>query len=550
MIHLISDFNIEPLKSCLARTLGAAHEITAGPYGQVYQGLTGSNPAIDKQTTVIVWTRPEAVIESFGRVLALERVDHRRVLEEVEQYKQLLLALAARCRYVFVPEWSIRPDRRLYGTLELKPGTGARHILAAMNLALAALMDVTANVYVLAATPWLQAGGSKPYAPKLDLVAKTPFSLEVFDAASKDIRAALGALDGQAKKVIVVDLDDTLWGGTVGDDGWEHLRLGGHDHVGEAFVSFQRSLLALRNRGIQLAIASKNDESVALEAMALHPEMLLRPEHFAAWRIDWNDKAENLVELSQELRLGLQSFVFIDDNPVERARVSRALPDVLVPELPIDPAFRTQALDRLDCFDPAQITDEDFQRSTHQSIERLRRQRVEPTSDALADWLKTLETQVLVEPLSATNLARVTQLFNKTNQLNLRTRRMSAAEIQDWLQPPNRHLWAVRVRDKFGDAGLTGVISLEVSGDTASVADLILSCRVMGRQIEHAMLNVASTCALQHHADRLRLEYRMTERNTPCLKMLEESRLTRVSDHVFEWQETYPYELPEAVRLS
>lgn len=548
-VHLLSDFNVDILRASLARLLDGDYTVTAAPFGQVRQGLSSPSPAIDTHTAVVVWTRPEAVIEQFAHVAALERTDHDRVLDEVEAFKRSLVTLAGRCRYVFVPTWTVPPDQRLFGILDFKPGAGVRHLLARMNLSLSALMDTTSNLVVLPADPWLHAAHGTPYAPKLDFITKTPFAREVFDRAAHDVRAALRGLEGLARKVVVVDLDDTLWGGIVGDDGWEHLRLGGHDHVGEAYVRFQRALLALRNRGIQLAIASKNDEAVALEAMTRHPEMVLRPEHFAGWRINWNDKAQNLVELADELRLGLQSFVFIDDNPVERDRVAHALPDVFVPDWPVDPAFLAQALERLDCFDVGQLTAEDFARSAQQSAERLRRAEL-AEGQSHTEWLGGLRTAVVVETLSTANLSRVTQLFNKTNQLNLQTRRLSADEIQSWLAPPNRRLWAVRVRDKFGDLGLTGVISLELQGDVAWVTDLILSCRVMGRRVEDVMLNIASRCALDHHAERLRLEYRASTRNAPCLAMLEASRLTRVSDHVFEWNQKQPYALPETVTLS
>ena len=154
-----------------------------------------------------------------------------------------------------------------------------------------------------------------------------------------DLKAGLNGLDGRGRKLIVVDLDDTLWGGIVGEVGWEQLKLGGHDHVGEAFADFQRALKGLNRRGILLAIASKNEERVALEGIAQHPEMVLSLDDFAGWRIDWEDKAQNIADMVAELNLGLQSVVFIDDNPAERSRVREALPEVFVPEWPADPAL-------------------------------------------------------------------------------------------------------------------------------------------------------------------------------------------------------------------
>lgn len=551
-LHLVSDFNIELLASTLREALGEERTITTAPFGQVYQTfMAPDSTRINGQTVLVVWTKPEGVVESFGRALMLEHIDHSVVMDEVERYKKALLESAASCRYVLHPTWTLPSSRRLYGMLDLKPGLGVRHLLTRMNLALAELMDVASNVYVLDADSWFRAAGPKAYSPKLELITKTPFAPSVFAAASRDIKAVVDSLDGRARKIIVLDLDNTLWGGIVGDDGVSGLRLGGHDWIGEAYVAFQRRLLALTQRGVQLALVSKNDESLALEVIDTHPEMVLRRQHFAGWRINWNDKAKNIAELSEELRLGLQSFVFIDDNPVERARVAGAFPEVLVPEWPKDPAEYAPTLEAMECFDVPQITEEDFQRTATQAAERTRRASLAGSSaESLGEWLHSLETSVHVETLSSTNLARVTQLFNKTNQMNLTTRRLSAAEIEAWAAAPGRRLWAVRVTDRFGDSGLTGVLGLEISGGIARVTDFILSCRVMGRLVEHAMLHVASSYALSQGATELQVEYRRTERNAPCLQVLETSGLVRRSKDLFVWDRSSPFELPASLRLE
>ena len=187
------------------------------------------------------------------------------------------------------------------------------------------------------------------------------------------MKAALRAVRGQSRKVVICDLDDTLWGGIVGDAGWENLRLGGHDPVGEAFADFQRELKALTRRGIILAMVSKNTEAVALEAIEKHPEMQLRKDDFAAWRINWDDKAQNIADLMEELNLGLDSAVFLDDNPVERARISEALPEVLVPNLPRDKMLFASTLRKLNCFDSATVSSEDRKRAAFYNAERDRR---------------------------------------------------------------------------------------------------------------------------------------------------------------------------------
>ena len=227
----------------------------------------------------------------------------------------------------------------------------------------------------------------------------------------------------------MLDLDNVLWGGVVGEVGWTGINLGGHDHVGEAFADFQRALKALAARGVQLALVSRNDEATALEAIDRHPEMQLRREDFAGWRINWEDKAQNIAGLLAELNLGDESAVFIDDSAIERERVRTAIPEVLVPEWPDDPARFREALGSLRCFDSPFLTEEDRRRTAMSAAERSRRCRVSTAVASVEDWLQSLDISVTVEMLSDGNLDRAVQLFNKTNQMNLATRRLSKPEL-------------------------------------------------------------------------------------------------------------------------
>ena len=258
-----------------------------------------------------------------------------------------------------------------------------------------------------------------------------------------------------------MDLDDTLWGGIVGDDGWQNLSLGGHDAIGEAFVDFQKELKALSRRGVLLAIVSKNDEAIALEAIDKHPEMLLRREDFVAWRINWT-KA-NLEELVRGVNLGLDSAVFIDDNLSERARVRETLSEVLVPDWPEDKTQYVTALRALNCFNAVSVTEEDRSRTSSYVAERERQGSLNAVG-SLDEWLQTLGLVVEVEELSSLNLPRAVQLLNKTNQMNLQTRRMPEGEIAAWSQESGCKVWTFRVKDRFSDYGLTGLASLKIVG--------------------------------------------------------------------------------------
>jgi FkbH-like protein len=294
-------------------------------------------------------------------------------------------------------------------------------------------------------------------------------------------------------------------------------------------------------------VVSKNDEKVALEAIKSHPEMVLRAEDFSGWRINWRDKATNIVELASELRLGLQSMVFLDNNPVERSRVREALPEVLVPELPNDPTDYVAVLQALDCFDVVSLTKEDAERAVMYAAERLRAAELARTGDADA-WLASLGTEVHVEPLNAQNRVRTTQLLNKTNQMNLTTRRMTERDLEAWAAEARNHLWTFRVSDKFGDAGLTGIASIRVDHDRGDLVDFVLSCRVMGRKVEETILSIVAEAARAGGAKRLVATYLPTEKNKPTLDFLTRSGMQR-DGSVFTWPLDEPYPVPNGIKV-
>jgi len=547
-LHLISDFNLETLGHYLENDGSSPKlSVVAAPFGQVFPALLQPSQSSPSDFAV-VWTSPEKMVPAFAAALNNTGFVEDGVVSEVQQFADRLRAAQKHFRAIFVVSWTLAPHFRGNGILSLKAG-GLRRVLLKMNLTLAQELEDCRGIYLLDGQRWMEEVGKSSYSPKLWYLTKTPFHGDVFRQAVGDLKAAISAVLGTSKKLIVVDLDNTLWDGVVGDLGWENLRLGGHDYLGEAFVDFQRALKSLRNRGILLAIASKNEESVALEALNKNPEMVLRPDDFSAWRINWNDKAANIAELATELNLGLESIVFIDDNPVERARVRESLPEVYVPEWPDDKTLFASKLRALNCFDSAYVTAEDTSRhqmyATHKQRELLR-QRI----SSAEDWILSLETEIAVEELSNANCARVVQLLNKTNQMNLTTRRLAEAELRAWLQQKNRHLWAFRVKDKFGDSGLTGILSLEIESGRALITDFVLSCRVMGRKVEHAMVAFAAQHCTALNLRELRANYVPTAKNKPCLSFWMSSGFAYDEmGNRFTWPLTRRYPSPDGISI-
>jgi FkbH-like protein len=293
--------------------------------------------------------------------------------------------------------------------------------------------------------------------------------------------------------------------------------------MGEAYVELQRELNRLKNRGILLAISSKNDRENALAAIDTHPEMVLRSTDFCAMEIDWTDKAAHVANILRAVNVGPQSAVFLDDNPSERGRVHEAHPEVLVPSMPDNPLLYVDLLRSLNCFDFYSITHEDLNRT--EMIQRDQDRDASQSSFAsTGDWLASLEVEVIIETLGNHNLPRVSQLLNKTNQMNLRTRRMAEAEWMNWVREDGNEMYAFRVSDRFGDFGLTGVLGLRHQGDELYVEDFVLSCRVFGKQIEEVMLALASSLSADR---RLVFEYVETAKNGPCLRFLERGYLEK-----------------------
>jgi FkbH-like protein len=545
-VYFIADFNIEMLARLVAHTVVPGAEVATAPFGQVMPALAGGPPGPD--WTAVVWTQPESVIDTFRRALAFEAVAADQAVAETRAYAEAIARFAAGARAVLVPAWVRPPWQRGYGMLDFRPGTGIGHMLARMNLTLAETLRDHPSIFVLDAERWISAVGPRGWSPKLWYAAKSPFAPALLEEAARDIGAALTGLDGATRRLVIVDLDNVLWGGVVGETGWQGLNLGGHDHVGEAFADFQSALKGLTRRGVQLAIASRNDESTALEAIDRHPEMRLRRDDFAGWRINWGDKAQSVLELLVDLRLGPESAVFIDDSAIERARVQTAIPEVAVPAWPADPARYSETLLALRCFDSPFLTAEDRARTRMYAAERTRR--IDPAATgSLEEWLESLDIGVMVEPLSDGNIDRAAQLFNKTNQMNLSTRRLSRIELQEWASDPGHVLLTLRVTDRFGDSGLTGIVGISLEGTRARLVDFILSCRVIGRAIEDTMLHVAVAEARARGAKEIRAEFRPTPRNGPCVEFLRRSQLRAVSDTVFVWDAADIYPRPRWCRL-
>ena len=506
--------------------LGPALRVAALRRGlrlEVHHGAFGRlrNEVFDAGSALYAF-RPDFVLLSLGAhellgdvALGASDGQARQATERaVEELAALWAALRAHGAGVVIQQNLLDTGAPLFGSFDLVvPGAPAR-LLAHTNLRLAeaasgagiGLLDLAGAAARDGRDAWFDRGRW--------LQAKMEIAPQAAAAFGDRVARLIGAYRGLSRKCLVLDLDNTLWGGVIGDDGVEGIVLGEGSALGEAHLQLQRYAKALAARGVILAVCSKNDRAVAEQALREHPEMLLRPHDFAALAVNWQDKAENLRAIAAQLNIGLDSLVFVDDNPTERARVRAALPMVAVPELPPDPAGYVDCIAQAGYFEAVSFTDEDRSRS-RQYADESRRAELRESAQSMDEFLAALAMQVEHGPVGPVQLERATQLVNKTNQFNTTTRRLSAAEMGAYLDDPARAALQFRLVDRLGDNGLVSVVLLSAhDGGRWQIDNWVMSCRVFGRQFEDEIMNIVVETVRARGAQTLVADYLPSERNT------------------------------------
>jgi FkbH-like protein len=405
------------------------------------------------------------------------------------------------------------PAEPLFGSLDrVLPGT-MRSLIGAVNRELAEFVlgsgDVLLDVAGLADT----VGVANWHDPQLWNMGKFSFSDEFIPLYADHVGRTVAAIRGKSGKVLILDLDNTVWGGVIGDDGLEGIKVAQGDAAGEAHLAVQRLALDLRQRGIVLAVSSKNTDEVARAPFEKHPEMLLKLEHIAVFQANWNDKATNIQAIADELSLGLDSMVFLDDNPAERGLVRQLLPQVGVPELPDDPAFYARTLAAGGYFEAVTFATEDIKRAGFYQ-NNAKRASLQKQVGGIDAYLASLDMTITFQPFDATGRARIVQLINKSNQYNLTTRRYTDPEVTEAELDPEVFTLQVRLADIFGDNGMISVVICRPGGDGVWEIDTwLMSCRVLGRRVEHMVLGKILECAQRSGISKLAGTYRPTDRN-------------------------------------
>jgi FkbH-like protein len=444
----------------------------------------------------------------------------------VRTLENLLDTFTARSPALVLVHNMVVPQHPALGVLDLRDELGQAELFGEINRRLAEVVRTRyRNVYVVDEDRvQSQHGKAQATDARLWLTARMGWSHPVLAGLAKEYLRYLLPLKGLSRKCVVLDLDNTLWGGVIGDDGLSGIQVGA-EAPGNAFLAFQRELERLWRRGILLAICSKNNPKTALAVFDEHPDMVLKRSHFSAWRINWEPKPSNMRAIAEELNIGLSSLVFLDDSPIERLAMRTELPQVMTPELPADPAQYRQALLELGVFDGLSFTEEDRSRNQLYAEQRARTEleaEYRSAGTSLQDYLQDLDIIVEIDPINHLTLPRVAQLTSKTNQFNLTTRRYSEAQIDEavargWL------VYSMRVVDRFGDNGLVAVALLSPQPNhTWEVDTFLMSCRVMGRGVETAFLAHLAAEARDRGGTRLQGWYLPTAANMPVQDLYRE----------------------------
>jgi FkbH-like protein len=512
-LGLVSNATTElavPALSATGVRYGFDLEVAAAPFGMTLQAAMSADCGV-------LSAQPDAILlaldyRAYFPDYAVDADGAGAVDAALRQVRDLIAAFQSATHAVLLVQSIAAPPERLFGSFDRRqPGTPAwmaaqfnRRIVDEIVGPGVSLVDIESLATQIGLAAW--------YDRAQHMTARLPFAAEWLPLYAEHVVRVIAAIRGRGRKVLALDLDNTLWGGVIGDDGLEGIRLSQGDPVGEAFLDVQRAALALKKRGVLLAVCSKNDEAVALRAIREHPEMVLREDDFTAFEINWTDKATNLEILAERLSLGLDSFVFLDDNPFERAQVRKSVPQVIVPELPPDPAAYARILLTGGFFEAVTFSEEDRQRAEQYAAIR-RRETLAANSRDLTDFLRSLRMQAAFTTGGAVGWPRFTQLINKSNQFNLTTRRYTEPEIAAMVADPATLTMQVRLTDQFGDNGMISAIICKPAGEDWIIDTWVMSCRVLGREVEAAVLNRLVEEARANGIRRLIGVYLPTERN-------------------------------------
>ena len=502
---------------------GFALDIYRGGFNTVNQELLSEDGEVTTRADVVFISQ---LLEDVSPALASGylQLTPAGVEEQIERVvSETVAAIGAfrsRSNAAVVVHNFALPTYPVLGIFEPMVADSQTKAVRSLNSRLAAELSSIPDVYVLDFDRLCAAIGYANWRnDKMWHLGRAPLSAATMRELARLQADFLNAIAGTRRKCLVLDLDNTLWGGILGEVGVAGISLG-QTYPGSVYREFQQAALQLYHRGILLAINSKNNAAEVEQVFSSHPDMVLRREHFVSVRVNWQSKTENMLAIAREAGIGLESLVFFDDNPVERALMRAVYPQVLTIEVPSDALAYVKTLQESRAFDKLSFTAEDRRRGAMYQ-ERAQRVELERASVSVGDFLNALQMRMTITPVDDFTFPRVLDLIHKTNQFNLTVRRHSASELRAIMMDTNCGVFAVRLADRFGDHGIVGAAIVRLSGSTAHIDTLLLSCRVIGRTVETAILAFIVEWAMIRGSSRIEGEFVSTSKNAPAADLYE-----------------------------
>jgi FkbH-like protein len=503
-IAILRNFTVEPLVPVLkgeAALSGFYPVIYLGNYNAIAADTL--NPYSDLyafQPDIIILAQWLETLSPLlaDRFLSLTPEQIEQELESVlEGIEQHLAAIRQSSRAPILLNNFPLPFYPTLGILDAQAESYQTYSILRLNQQLTRRIKQWADVYVVNYMGLMaQHGLAQSFDERQWHTAHAPLARHSIVPLGQEYGKFLRALRGKPRKCLVLDCDNTLWGGILGEDGLNGIQLGS-TYPGSAYQAFQRELLNLYDRGVILALCSKNNQADVLEVLHRHPDMILREEHFATWQINWDDKATNLRRIAADLNIGTEALVFVDDSQFECDLVCQQLPEVTVLQLPAEPATFRRRLTAAACFDTLSFSTEDRQRSLMYQADKQRKE-MQQHAGSLPEYLTRLQMVAEIAIPGEMEINRISQLTQKTNQFNLTTRRYSPGEIQAFVDSPETDVLYLKLRDKIADLGLVGVAIVRYNRDQVELDTFLLSCRAIGRGAEDALLAHVLNHAVTH----------------------------------------------------
>ncbi len=480
-------------------------------YDLIYETVINSNDKLytEQYDYIIIFQSTQKLQSAFYKL----PLDQRKAFAtDQKEYLENLVNIISKNSSAKIISFNFPEiNDAVFGNFSSKTESSFLFQLRELNIALQHIAQSNKNIFIADVLSAVNSiGQNEAMSVKWYITSQNVFQLEFLPIIAKICTDILLAFTGKFKKCLIMDLDNTMWGGIIGDDGLENIEIGDLG-IGKAFTQLQYWAKELRNRGILIAICSKNDEHIAKEVFEKHPDMVLRLEDISIFVANWSNKGDNIKYIQEVLNIGMDSLVFIDDNPFERNLVKTMLPEVTVPELPEDPADYLPFLQSLNLFETISFTEEDTVR-TKQYQEESKRVIMQQSFESLDEYLASLEMEAKVETVNTFNIARCAQLTQRSNQFNLTTIRYTEDELQDFLKSEGQAI-CISLKDKFGDYGLISLILLQKKANIAVVDTWIMSCRVLKRGVEELAVNEIVAAANEMDCDSITGKYLPTPKN-------------------------------------